>query len=136
MDNTLLPPESSTERDAERVDKDIWSPGDMIRFEWDLPCDVTRSVIIIIIPITTTTPLSNVLALMWRDVVWGWTTYNRQEMFFHIVLVGGAASDDNCGKNSHSTPSNLIHPQENVPSLSPAVLLCEPPSLACLFIYL
>lgn len=40
----------------------------------------TRSVIIIIIPITTT-PLSNVLALMWRDVVWGWTTYNRQEMF-------------------------------------------------------
>lgn len=92
----------------------------------------TRSVIIIV-PITT--PLSNVLALMWRDVVWGWTKYNRQEMFFLIVPVGGAASDDNCGKNSHSTPSNLIHPQECC-----SFAFSSPPSLAlpkrvCLFIY-
>lgn len=71
--------------------------------------------------------------------VWGWTQYNRQEMLFLIVLVG-AASDDNCGKNSHLTPSNLIHPQENVLLLRLLQSFSESPSSSllkrvCLFIY-
>lgn len=65
----------------------------------------------------------------------GWTKYNRQEMFFLIVLVG-AASDDNCGKNSHSTPSNLIHPQENVPLLHLFRTTLFVLAKAWLFIYL